>query len=373
MKKIFVVICLSTLSNLVFSQGKLEIYGNTTGLEDGTELTIYRDQPKFIDPSSEKIKVTINNGHFSFSINQDGAELYYFELFKKRKYIFCDTGKFEMKIPNGSIVDAVLGNNMVGKDYNDFLNERDSVSRKQYSKALKAYDDFVLNKSIDTIARAEILAKISITKEKYQQSQVYDGMRWISKKPQSLINTYVLHQLLDIIPDNQLTSIYNKLANNVRSNTWGKDLKYKIDNLFVEDTAPDFEQTDTSNNVINLSSFKGKYVLIDFWATWCVPCRLEIPKLIKAKQLLASDNFEIISVSLDDKSSRQKWLDAVKSEKMDWVNLSTLDGFSNVVARKYHIKAIPSSFLIDPNGKILATNISGEILYKTLKELASVR
>ncbi|MGY4383190.1 thiol-disulfide isomerase/thioredoxin [Pedobacter sp. UYP24] len=373
MKKIFVIICLSTLSNLVFSQGKLEIYGNTTGLKDGTELTIYRDQPKFIEPSSKKIKVTINNGHFSFSTNQDGAELYYFELFKKRTYFFCDTGKFEMKIPNGSIVDAVLSNNTVGKDYNDFLNGRDSVSRKEYSKALYAYDDFFLHKSIDTIARAEILAKISVTKEKYQQSTVDDGLRWISKKPQSLINTYVLHQLLDIIPDNQLTSIYNKLANNVRSNSWGKDLKYKIDSLFVGGTAPDFEQTDTSNNVINLSSFKGKYVLIDFWATWCIPCRLEIPKLVKAKKLLASDNFEIISFSLDDKSSRQKWLDAIKNEKMDWVNLSTLDGFSNVVARKYHIKSIPSSFLIDPNGKNLATNISGEILYKTLKKLVSVR
>jgi len=373
MKKIFIIICLSTLSSLVFSHTKLEIFGSTTGVKDGTELTIYRDQPKFIEPSSKKIKVTINNGHFSFSTNQDGAELYYFELFKKRRYFFFDTGKFEMKIPNGSIVDAVLSNNRVGKDYNDFLNGRDSISRKQYSKALKAYDDFVLHKSIDTIARAEILAKISVTKEKYQQSTVDDGLRWISKKPQSLINTYVLHQLLDIIPDNQLTSIYNKLANNVRSNSWGKDLKYKIDSLFVGGIAPDFEQTDTSGKVIKLSSFKGKYVLVDFWATWCVPCRLEIPKLIKAKQLLASDNFEIISVSLDDKPSRQKWLDAIKNEKMDWVNLSSLDGFKNVVALKYHIRFIPSSFLIDPNGKILAKNISGEILYETLKKLVSVR
>ena len=256
MKKIFVIICLSTLSSLVFSQGKLEIYGNTTGLKDGTELTIYRDQPKFIEPSSKKIKVTINNGHFSFSANQDGAELYYFELFKKRRYFFCDTGKFEMKIPNGSIVDAVLSNNKVGKDYNDFLNGRDSLIRKQYSKALKAYDDFVLHKSIDTLARAEIFAKISVTKEKYQERTVDDGLRWISKKPQSPINTYVLHLLLDIISNDQLTNVYNTLDSNVKNNSWGRDLNYKINNLFVGGTAPDFEQTDTSNNVIKLSSFK---------------------------------------------------------------------------------------------------------------------
>jgi len=374
MKKIFIIIYLSTLSGLVFSQTKLEIFGSTTGVKDGTELSILKVQPKFTIPSSQKIKVIVNSNKFYFSTKQDGAEFYDFELLGKKKGFVLNPGKTEMSIPNGLIKEAVITNDAGDRDYRNFLSKKDSVSRKKYSTAKDDWEEFVLSKNKDSILRDQLWSEVKKVKKEYDRHAVDSGLHWIAKHPKSSINALVLNNfLLDIIPNDQVTNVYNTLDSSVKNNSWGRDLNYKINHLFVGGIAPDFEQTDTSGKIIKLSNFNGKYVLVDFWATWCVPCRLEIPKLIKAKQLLASDNFEIISVSLDDKSSRQKWLDAIKNEKMDWVNLSTLDGFSNVVARKYHIKSIPSSFLIDPNGKILAKNISGEILYKTLKKLVSVR
>lgn len=374
MKKTLIIICLSTLSVLVFSQTKLEIFGSTTGVKDGTELSISMVQPKFTKPSSQKIKVLINNGKFYFSTKQDGAEFYDFVLLGKREGFVLDPGKTEMSIPNGLIKEAVITNDAGDRDYKNFLSKKDSVSGKKYSRAEDDWEEFVLSKNKDSIMSDKLWAEVKKAKKEYDRHAVDSGLNWITMNPKSSINALILNNFLfDIISNDQLTKVYNALDRNVKNNSWGKDLDYKINNLFVGGTAPYFEQTDTSGKVIKLSNFKGKYVLIDFWATWCIPCRLEIPKLIKAKRLLASEKFEIISVSLDDKSSRQKWLDAIKTEKMDWVNISTLDGFSNLVAVNYHIKNIPSSFLIDPNGKILAKNVSGENLYKTLKKLVSVR
>lgn len=108
MKKIFVIICLSTSSSLVFSQTKLEIVGSTTGVKDGTELSILKVQPKFTKPSSQKIKVLVNNGKFYFSTKQDGAEFYAFELLGKKEGFVLSPGKTEMSIPNRLINEAVI-------------------------------------------------------------------------------------------------------------------------------------------------------------------------------------------------------------------------------------------------------------------------
>lgn len=131
--------------------------------------------------------------------------------------------------------------------------------------------------------------------------------------------------------------------------------------------APDFTATTPEGNTITLSSFKGKYVLLDFWASWCTPCRKENPNVVAAYKQFSTKNFTILGVSLD--SSKEKWVDAIAQDGLSWSHVSELNGWGSTIARNYQVNSIPTNFLIDPNGNIIASNLRGADLINKLTEL----
>lgn len=133
--------------------------------------------------------------------------------------------------------------------------------------------------------------------------------------------------------------------------------------------ATDFTQNDLNGNPFTLSSLRGKYVLVDFWASWCGPCRAENPHVVKAYNELKGKNFEIVGVSLDYPGGKAVWADAVKKDGLPWIQVSDLKGWKNEVAVMYGINSVPQNLLIDPNGLIIAKNLRGEALTEKLKEL----
>lgn len=130
-----------------------------------------------------------------------------------------------------------------------------------------------------------------------------------------------------------------------------------------------FTQNDTLGNAVSLASFKGKYVLLDFWASWCGPCRAENPNVVKAYNKYKDKGFTILSVSLDQPGKHQAWMDAIHKDGLTWTHVSDLKFWDNEVAKQYGIRAIPQNFLIDPEGKIIAKDLRGDELTKTLSEL----
>jgi peroxiredoxin len=129
----------------------------------------------------------------------------------------------------------------------------------------------------------------------------------------------------------------------------------------------DFSQNDTAGSAVHFSDFKGKYVLVDFWASWCGPCRAENPNVLNAYNEYKDKNFTVIGISLDDKSDN--WKKAIRDDNMPWTQLSDLKGWGNEVSAYYGIVGIPSNLLIDPSGKIVAKDLRGEELLKKLTEL----
>jgi thiol-disulfide isomerase/thioredoxin len=133
--------------------------------------------------------------------------------------------------------------------------------------------------------------------------------------------------------------------------------------------APDFTMNDPNDNPISLSSFRGKYVLIDFWASWCGPCRAENPTLVKAYEKYKGEKFEILGVSLDGEGAKEKWMKAIKDDGLTWPQISDLKYWKSEVVKLYGIQGIPLNFLIDPDGKIIGRSLRGAALEQKLSEI----
>jgi peroxiredoxin len=133
--------------------------------------------------------------------------------------------------------------------------------------------------------------------------------------------------------------------------------------------APDFSAETPDGQTMSLQQFRGKYVLVDFWASWCAPCRQENPNLVGAYSEFSSKNFTILGVSLD--TDKGKWKEAIAADKLSWNHVSELKGWASAIARNYHVESIPQNFLIDPNGNIIGSNLKGADLSTKLRQVFS--
>jgi len=199
--------------------------------------------------------------------------------------------------------------------------------------------------------------------------------KFIESNPNSYISLVALQDFGGSFPDlSVIEPIYNKLSASVKNTTLGKEYnKFLSDrkNMTAGVRAPNFTQKDTAGNSVSLSSFKGKYLLLDFWASWCGPCRKANPELVQIFNDFKDKNFTILGISLDDAKGKNAWIKAIKDDRLAWPQLSDLKKWDNQAAKLYSIRAIPQSFLIDPNGMIIAKDLNHVGLRKKLEEILS--
>ncbi|MGM9478298.1 redoxin domain-containing protein [Pedobacter sp. GSP4] len=164
--------------------------------------------------------------------------------------------------------------------------------------------------------------------------------------------------------------VFKALSKALRETDLGKELEQRIaanSATAIGAKAPLFTQNDVVGKPISLESLKGKVVLVEFWASWCSPCRAENPNLVKEYNLYKDKGFEILSVSLDN--VKENWLKAIETDGLPWLHVSDLKGWNNEVGRLYGVRAVPASFLVDKDGKIIANGLRGEPLNKKLAEI----
>lgn len=225
----------------------------------------------------------------------------------------------------------------------------------------------IMQRQVDStrnLGHFKTLREIQEKLEKVREKAKANLAEILKRNENNIIGAYVQTAMLKEVQDiNQLTNVYNQLKPGAKSSVIGKALAAKIDALQKVDVAsiaPDFTLQTPEGEDISLYSIKGKLKMIDFWASWCGPCRLENPNVVKLYSEYKDKGLAIISVSLDEK--KDAWIKAIKMDGMPWYHGSTLDGFEGKVVHTYQIDAVPTIFLLNEQNEIIAKNLRGEKL-----------
>lgn len=166
----------------------------------------------------------------------------------------------------------------------------------------------------------------------------------------------------------QVKELYEKRSEAEKATTFGKGIKNRIydETLNIGTIAVDFTLPDTASSPVSLASYKGRYVLLDFWASWCTPCRLENKYILQALNQYRNEKFAVLSVTIDDPEEKDKWLEAIRKDRLTWKQVIDAD---RKARKAYNVTSIPKNFLIDPAGKIVDKNLRGERLEQVLSKI----
>jgi peroxiredoxin len=382
MKKFFFLFVTAFTVNFVFSQSsKFTIAGDLTALKapaDWVYLSYYIADQHVTDSSP----VRQNSYHFAGSLAEPvlarlrvkykmaGENQPSLPANNRRDYasVFLQPGTIKV-VSVDSFSNVSVAGSKADDEYR-MLEETAKPYNDQLDELYRKYQVARKNKEADL---AKIFDNQIDSLNESANDKIYGT--YVKKNPSSLLAMYALKNWAGYEMDAQkIEPVFKTLPESVRNSTSGKDLQQKIDiakKTAVGQMALDFTQNDTVGKPVALHSLKGKYLLVDFWASWCGPCRAENPNLVNTFNKYKEKGFQVLGVSLDRPGGKERWLQAIHDDGLTWTQVSDLQFWDNAVARQYGIQAIPQNLLLDPNGKIVAKNLKGAELDRKLASIYS--
>ncbi|MDM1347319.1 AhpC/TSA family protein [Myroides marinus] len=371
MKKILTVLgAVAILASCNKEATGYTITGETKGLKDGDK--VYIEKIDIATGNAIAIDSTeIKNNAFTFKGTATLLDQNFINFGKEK-------GRLPFVLENGNIVvhydvDKIENSSVTGTKNND-----------EYSAFTKKTDE--LEKAIYQYQgdNQEAYKQAAEAKDQAKKDAIINGYMALAEKYEEYVESYIdanpsnfttltyLAKSTDQYLKEELQEKYGKIDETLKQSTVAKALKTAIDaipdaKVKIGDIAPDFSAKSPEGKEISLKESLGKITIIDFWASWCGPCRSENPKVVALYEKYHEQGLNIIGVSLD--KDKTKWVDAIAADKLTWNHISNLKGWEEPIAQAYEVKAIPATFILDANGKVVAKNLRGKKLEAKVQEL----
>jgi len=329
------------------------IDGFAHGFPDSTSLYLESFRPSLPKDSCKIIK-----GKFSLQLKAAANQAHYVVIgtkdFKDHKFFWIENSKTHISGLKGNFTNALIHNSPAQDIFEEYLQQKTPLYTEIDSlRRIVGIDDPA------AVKRIEILEKDILQRTK----------KIITKYPNAIVSAYLLWQSHVYWGKKTSADIYGLLQKS-KNSEYAKEVKQFIDlnkDIQIGDAFTDIQQKSPDGKSVSLSQYKGKWILLEFWASWCGPCRKDNPDLVKTYQTYKDKGFEIVAVSVD--SNKDQWVQAIQKDQLPWIHMSDLKGNMNTASLIYGVFGIPDNFLINPEGKIIARSLRGGSLNKKLREI----
>jgi peroxiredoxin len=363
MRNVFAILFFAlTVFSCNSAKNEFLIKGSIEGVDTGKVymLKLVNGQPQNVDTAD------VTEGKFTFKGNMETPDLRILRL-DEREYFaqfFLENSDVEIKAKKDSLRATRITGSPSQDIFKIYITEMEKFG-KEMAGLQQRYQNAAQSGNTEEIEKARIDYQ-SMT----DNNKVY-SKNFVKEHSNSVVSAFIVFAgMVDQLKDDELDSIVSNFSPEIGNSEYIIKLKEIVaerKKTAIGNTAPDFTMNTPDDKPIMLSSLRGKTVLIDFWASWCGPCRQENPNVVKLYQQYHEKGFEILGVSLD--KSKDDWVNAIKDDKLEWLHVSDLQYWQSSAAALYNVKAIPQSFLIDQDGKIIAKGLRGEALANKLAEI----
>lgn len=363
MRRILLVITTAFIMMACGNKNQFTLNGEVIPVQDGTVILhqFVKGDPVPIDSS------TMKDGQFKFTGEIGSPELFLLSIEGTPRYvaqIFLEPAKMDAKI----YPDSLSANSLTGSESHDLLQEymEEIIRFSESQNALESrFRQAQMTNDVDE------MDAVRFEFETIQENTRLYARNFIKEYKESPVAAFVyMMNFFQQASGEELDSMLNVFAS-LETSDFYSSMKERADMLRttgIGSPAPDFTLNNPAGEAVSLSSFQGKYVLIDFWASWCQPCMIEMPNVIEQYQTYNDKGFEIIGVSLDQ--TKDAWVKTIEAQKMDWTHVWDMEqGAQGEVANSYGVTGIPHTVLLDKEGKIIAKNLRGPALKEKLAEL----
>ena len=375
MKKIIVFLVFAATLIACSNVGKDEFILNGTidGVPDGKIITLekYDDSLGAVTVDTAKIKA----GKFSFKGKVSEPELHSLrvENVQNSSYVIIENGEIELEI----VKDSTFKNKISGTYNNEQLYEFNlkgiAFEKKKKDFGKKFQSKFMVAKNQKDTAT---MKKIQSDYEKLEKEMKSENEAYLKSHPKALISALLIKSLFGEFEPNitKIETFYKGLDKSIQDTKAGKSiLKNLNDFKTVKEgrKAPEFSAPNPEGKPISLNESLGKITIIDFWASWCEPCRKESPNMVKLYSEFHDKGLNIIGVSLDKDAA--KWKEAIAKDNLTWIHVSNLKEWKDPIAIQYGIKSIPSTYVLNQYGVVVAKNLTGDALKAKITELLGIK